>query len=53
MVVTGSQMAAMYSKLNAQMRAKGAPAGFGTVVPRPFVYTAPKSTVTSSTAKSE
>lgn len=52
-VVTGSQMAAMYSKLNAQMRAKGAPAGFGTVVPRPFVYTAPKSTVTSSTAKSE
>lgn len=50
-IVEGGTMAAIYARANAEMRAKGAPAGFGTVVPRPFVYTHPATTTPSVTAK--
>lgn len=50
-IVEGGQMASIYARANAAMRAAGAPAGFGTVVPRPFVYTHPVTTTPSVTAK--
>lgn len=50
-VVEGGQMADRYAKVNSMMKAKGAQGGFGTLVPTPFVYTAPVSTTTSVTAK--
>lgn len=50
-VVEGGQMADRYAKVNSMMKAQGAPGGFGTLVPTPFVYTAPVSTTTSVTAK--
>lgn len=50
-IVEGSQMAAIYAKANAAKKAAGAPAGYGTVIPRPFVYTHPVSTTPSVTAK--
>lgn len=50
-IVEGGQMAAIYARANAAMRAAGAPAGFGTVVPRPFEYTHPVTTTPSVTAK--
>lgn len=50
-IVEGGQMAALYAKANEGMLAAGAKGGFGTVVPRPFVYTAPESTTPSVTAK--
>lgn len=50
-IVEGGQMAAIYAQANAAMRAAGAPAGFGTVVPRPFEYTHPATTTPSVTAK--
>ena len=51
-IVEGGQMASLYARANAGMRAAGAKGGFGTVVPRPFVYTAPTTTTPSATAKS-
>lgn len=50
-VVEGGQMADRYAKINFMMKAKGAQGGFGTLVPTPFVYTAPVSTTASVTAK--
>ncbi|MCQ2365074.1 MAG: efflux RND transporter periplasmic adaptor subunit [Akkermansia sp.] len=50
-VVEGGQMADRYAKVNFMMKAKGAQGGFGTLVPTPFVYTAPVSTTASVTAK--
>ena len=50
-IVEGGQMAAIYARANAAMRAAGVSAGFGTVVPRPFEYTHPASTTPSVTAK--
>lgn len=50
-IVEGGQMAAMYANANANMRLAGAKAGFGTVVPKPFIYTAPETTTPSVTAK--
>ena len=50
-VVEGGQMADRYAKVNSMMKAKGAQGGFGTLVPTPFVYTAPVSTTASVTAK--
>ena len=44
-------MAAQYSKANSLMQEHGATEGFGTVVPVPFIYTAPVSTTPSVTAK--
>lgn len=50
-IVEGGQMAAIYAQANAMMRTNGAPGGFGIVVPRPFIYTQPKTTTPSVTAK--
>ena len=50
-IVEGGMMAAQYSKANSLMREHGATEGFGTVVPVPFIYTAPVSTTPSVTAK--
>ncbi len=50
-IVEGTQMAARYAKVNADMRGKGAQAGFGTVIPKPFEYTVPTTTTPSVTAK--
>ncbi len=50
-VVEGSQMAEIYSKANMGMKMKGAKAGFGTLKPEPFIYTAPTSTAPSITAE--
>lgn len=50
-VVEGGQMADRYAKVNSMMKAKGAQGGFGTLVPTPFVYTAPVSTTASVTTK--
>lgn len=52
-IVEGSQMAARYAQVNGLMRSKGAKGGFGTVVPEPFIYTLPTSTMPSVTTKSE
>lgn len=52
-IVEGSQMAARYAQVNGLMRSKGAKAGFGIVVPEPFIYTQPTSTMPSVTSKSE
>lgn len=52
-IVEGGQVAARYAQINAVMRSKGAKAGFGVVVPQPFVYTVPVSTVPSVTTKSD
>lgn len=50
-VVEGGQLADRYAKINSMMKAKGAQGGFGTLVAKPFVYTAPVSTTPSVTAK--
>ncbi len=50
-IVEGTQMAAAYAKANDGMRRGGLKAGFGTVIPRPFVYTVPTTTTPSVTAK--
>ena len=50
-IVEGGQMAAIYARANMGLRAAGAQAGFGIVVPRPFEYTHPVSTTPSVTAK--
>ena len=50
-IVEGGMMAAQYSKANSLMREHGATEGFGTVVPVPFIYTAPVSSTPSVTAK--
>lgn len=50
-IVEGGQLAERYARINEGMRAAGAPAGFGTVVPRPFVYSHPTTTTPSVTAK--
>lgn len=50
-IVEGAMMASQYSKVNSLMREQGATGGFGTVVPAPFVYTTPVSTVPSVTSK--
>ncbi len=50
-VVEGSQMAGMYSKANYDMKKAGLTAGFGTLKPEPFIYTAPTSTAPSVTAE--
>ncbi len=52
-IVGGGQMAAQYALINAGMRAKGAPGGFGTVVSRPFIYEKPTTTVNSITAENK
>ncbi len=49
-IVGGGQMAAQYAMANAAMRKAGARGGFGTVVPRPFIYEKPETTVNSVTA---
>ena len=49
-IVGGGQMAAQYAMANAAMRKAGAQGGFGTVVPRPFIYEKPETTVNSVTA---
>lgn len=48
-IVGGGQMAAQYALANAGMRKAGARGGFGTVVPQPFIYEMPTSTVNSVT----
>ncbi len=48
-VVEGSQMAEIYSKANMGMKMQGAKGGFGTLIPEPFIYTAPSSTAPSVT----
>ena len=50
-IVEGGQMAALYAQANMGLRAAGAKEGFGTVNPRPFVYTLPVTTTPSVTAK--
>ena len=50
-IVEGGQMAALYAQANMGLRAAGAKEGFGTVHPRPFVYTLPVTTTPSVTAK--
>lgn len=50
-IVGGGQMAAQYAMANAGMRAQGAQGGFGTVVPQPFIYEKPTTTVNSVTAE--
>ncbi len=50
-IVEGTQMAARYSKANELMRLGKKTEGFGTVIPRPFVYTVPTTTTPSVTAK--
>lgn len=50
-IVGGGQMAAQYAMANTAMRKEGATGGFGTVIPQPFVYEMPTSTVHSVTAE--
>ncbi len=50
-IVEGTQMAAAYYMANNGMKAKGLKAGFGVVIPRPFIYTVPTTTTPSVTAK--
>ena len=52
-IVGGGQMAAQYALGNAAMRKAGAQGGFGTVVPRPFIYEQPTSTVSSVTSQNK
>ena len=52
-IVGGGQMAAQYALANASMRKAGAQGGFGTVVPRPFIYEQPTSTVSSVTSQNK
>ncbi len=49
-IVGGGQMAAQYALANAGMRAQGAQSGFGTVIPQPFIYEKPTTTVNSVTS---
>ncbi len=51
-IVEGTQVAAQYSRKNAEKRRKGEKEGYGKVIPRPFEYTVPTSTTPSVTAKS-
>lgn len=50
-VVEGTQMAEIYAQANRGMKAAGLTQGFGTVVPKPFVYDVPGTTTPSVTAK--
>ena len=52
-IVGGGQMAAQYALANAGMRKAGAQGGFGTVIPQPFVYEKPTSTVNSVTSDNQ
>ena len=49
-IVGGGQMAAQYAMANTAMRKEGAQGGFGTVIPQPFIYEMPTTTVSSVTA---
>ncbi len=50
-IVEGLQVAARYSKVNADMRRGGKTEGLGKVIAKPFEYTVPTSTTPSVTAK--
>lgn len=52
-IVGGGQMAAQYALANAGMRKAGAQGGFGTVVPQPFIYEMPTTTVESVTSDND
>lgn len=52
-IVGGGQMAAQYALANAGMRKAGAQGGFGTVVPQPFIYEQPTTTVESVTTDND
>lgn len=52
-IVGGGQMAAQYALANAGMRRAGAQGGFGTVVPQPFIYEQPTTTVESVTTDND
>lgn len=52
-IVGGGQMAAQYALANAGMRKAGAQGGFGTVVPQPFIYEQPTTTVESVTSDND
>ncbi len=52
-IVGGGQMAAQYALANAGMRKAGAQGGFGTVVPQPFIYEKPTTTVESVTSDND
>ena len=52
-IVGGGQMAAQYALANAGMRKAGAQGGFGTVVPQPFIYEKPATTVESVTTDND
>lgn len=52
-IVGGGQMAAQYALANAGMRKAGAQGGFGTVVPQPFIYEQPTTTVESITSDND
>lgn len=52
-IVGGGQMAAQYALANAGMRKAGAQGGFGTVVPQPFIYEKPTTTVESVTTDND
>lgn len=52
-IVGGGQMAAQYALANAGMRKAGAQGGFGTVVPQPFIYEMPTTTVESITSDND
>ncbi|MBE6415571.1 MAG: efflux RND transporter periplasmic adaptor subunit [Akkermansiaceae bacterium] len=52
-IVGGGQMAAQYALANAGMRKAGAQDGFGTVVPQPFIYEKPATTVESVTTDND
>ena len=46
-------MAAQYALANVGMRKAGAQGGFGTVVPQPFIYEMPTTTVESITSDND
>lgn len=52
-IVGGGQMAAQYALANAGMRKAGAQGGFGTVVPQPFIYEQPTTSVESVTSDND
>ena len=52
-IVGGGLKAAQYALANAGMRKAGAQGGFGTVVPQPFIYEMPTTTVESITSDND
>lgn len=52
-IVGGGQMAAQYALANVGMRKAGAQGGFGTVVPQPFIYEQPTTSVESVTSDND